>query len=201
MKSLLTLATIGLISSSAFAGSTTFSTNGGAVKVQIEILGNEDPTISDFGFAPGSAFQAVLTIENRSSDRVDLAIPILGVQYPVNDQPTQHRWGFASAISVGAGANYRLMLNGIVPLDADVGSRFKVGLQVGLASSMEDMRTVFASVEIVRGLTDNTGGAVGTISGSGASPRRRVGGGGSPTNQAPAPRRDADPNLPTRRHR
>jgi hypothetical protein len=202
MKALLTIAVFGLLGGSAFAGSTTLQTASGTVKASIDVAGNESATVSDIGYAPGDAFDAFVTIKNDSEERVILSMPFLGVRYPAQNVATQRQlWSYSATIAIDAGATFHETLHGYVPRDADVGSNMKVGFVIGISGQGGDLHRAFASFLIVRGVTDNTGGNVGTIVGSGSALRRRVGGSGGDSNQAPAPRRDPDPNLPTRRHR
>ncbi|MBI3843764.1 MAG: hypothetical protein HY292_03895, partial [Planctomycetes bacterium] len=98
-------------------------------------------------------------------------------------------------------ATYRQALNGFIPRDADVGSRLKVGMLIGMSGHADDLRAVYASALVVRGVTDNSGGQVGTVIGSGPLVGRHLGGNGPSTNTAPQPRTDPEPGLPTRRRR
>ncbi|MBI3847595.1 MAG: hypothetical protein HY292_23425 [Planctomycetes bacterium] len=141
------------IAGTALAADTTkFVTNTGEVSVAIRIATPEIPG-RQLGLRPGDFFDAIVRIENRSTERVELFAPTLDLRCAVNGVGYSWHVTYKSHAAMGPGAVVNEVIRLQVPVNADLGGRVKVGLVVGLATDMNDMRPIFAVANIAPGPT------------------------------------------------
>jgi hypothetical protein len=133
-----------LIAATAFAADTTkFFTPNGTVSVSVRVLGAEPGPL-----APGDLFDAVVLIENQTNQRIELMAPTFEVRCTVHGEGYSWHVPYTTHAFIGAGASVQQVIRLQVPVDADYGSRMKVGLLVGLAPNMSDFRSIFTVVDL-----------------------------------------------------
>ncbi|MBI1853867.1 MAG: hypothetical protein HYR85_26315 [Planctomycetes bacterium] len=146
LSSLVTAFVLATTGTAVASRTTAFDVPTGTVKVSIRILATEGDTSG--AVLPGHAINALLTIENTSTESVELALPSIGMRVPVDGRGTASTISQNGRVVVAPGDRMTIFIGAEIPEDADVGTRVKIGAAVALASNMDDVHVVFDSAPI-----------------------------------------------------
>jgi hypothetical protein len=124
---------------------TTFQVATGGVKVNVFVVGTENESGL---YLPGEEVQATFFVFNASAESVTLVLPEAAMHVAVGGSGTSTDLAHPVRVVLAPGERRQMSVATQVPLDADRGVRFRIGVLVGLSTNTDDIRGIFATGRI-----------------------------------------------------